>query len=106
MQLRFRGWSRETKIHEHDLQPVQKIGKAFFQKDEATFKERDDKFVSFQKASDLALSGQFLVEIVLEREEIIRYMHLVIDDDPQEAIEFLHGMLGKATMQAISEQRL
>ncbi|MEI4233594.1 hypothetical protein [Roseovarius sp. D22-M7] len=104
MQLTFRGWSRETKQHRHLLEPVQNKGKEFEVKKVATFTTKHGKFVSLQKASNLGLTGDFLVEVSLDRSEVKRYFEKLIEENPLEAVEILHNMLGKATVHALNER--
>ena len=88
MKLIFRGWSGGGKAHEHELTPIQlKNGRYSLEKKGPADWHSSKKL--FAKAENLSLTGNYLVEIEMELEELGNWLTVFAQEQPEKALALI-----------------
>lgn len=95
MKIRFEGWKRVVVHHRHDVRPVNVRANYATGEPGAPIHFETPRLAT-GKIVDLGLTGDFLVRLDLEPEELRDWIRSYIKHDRDEAISFLRTMLLEA----------
>jgi hypothetical protein len=104
MQIQFRGWRRETTVHQHAVSPVVSKGSTFFPVTDGTAAMTwNADYSTYGKVDKLALSGSFLVQLKFEERDLEAWLGKYVQSEPERAIKLLSKMQALAVINLTKE---
>lgn len=104
MQIEFRGWSRETTVHQHSLVPVVSQGNKLVPVTEGSpALTWNADYSTYGKVEKLALSGSFLVHLKFEEKDLEAWLGKYVRTEPERAIKLLAKMQAQAMINLTKE---
>jgi hypothetical protein len=104
MQLQFRGWRRETTVHQHTVIPVVSHGSNLVPvADGSQAMTWNADYSTYGKVDKLALSGSFLVQLKFEEKDLEAWLSKYVHTEPERAIKLLAKMQAQAVINLTKE---
>lgn len=96
MKLKFRGWRREVRVHRLDVIHVEeKRGRWYADKKKGHI-NFPEPFRALGKVEGLALSGDFLLDVEFNADDLLAWLNAFVSHDPKQACKVLAEMQLKA----------
>lgn len=96
MKILFRGWRRELKPHERTVLPVDHDGASYRLSTKQKTLSFESSTRAFGKLTDLGLSGNFLITLTFEPQELHDWCAAYVKDRPDAALRLASKMLADA----------
>jgi hypothetical protein len=101
MKMKFRGWSREVHVHDHEIKPVRKTGSGYEVNKIPDVKINNDEIVVLGRVAGLALTGDFLVELYLSSQDLSLLIQEKIAAEPIASLAFISDLQARALTAAL-----
>ncbi len=106
MQIEFRGWKRETTLHQHPVAPVTTQGDSYvLVPDEPTAMTWNADCSTYGKVDKLALSGSFLVHFKFQERDLEAWLTKYARSEPERAIKLLGKLQAQAFINLAKEHK-
>ena len=103
MKLTFKGWKRQVYPHPHDITPIQKGSYSRLGKSGEAL-QWEKALLAKGKINNLSLNGDFRIEIEFDAEELKNWLSSYVSEYPEEAIQLLAEMQGKALIHLVQNK--